>query len=220
MRQRILPNAVVLSALVVIGTGADGVPAGDGPWEGALRYAVTNGGGEPAADMPNLGIFVRRSVGERWRFAAALDKVEFDFEGPANYLGLEQDFDQLKTVDAKVQGFMVSGWAERAFGRKAARFGWFVRGGIGFSSTSADDARGPLVGGGSFDITTDTGLDIVPSVGAGMRWALGRSWGLELEARVDHHFADWSVEDRVSGAKATIGSFTAPGAGISVTRRF
>lgn len=217
MRISLVVAAVLTAALMIPTPGL--AAADDSRWEGGFRYSVLNGGGKPAADMPNLGLVGHYSFGSSWRIGFAVDKVEFDFEGPVEYLGLQQDA-AVPTVDSKVSGVLVSAWARQDRPLGARRASWFWSAGLGVSSASAKDARGPLAGGGSFDVQTDTGTDFIATGAAGIRWRLSQNWRLDVAARVDHHLADWTIVDRVSGRTASVGSFTAPGAHVGFFRRF
>ena len=184
-----------------------------------LRYAMLVAGGEPANDMPYVGVVFRYAVSEHWRIGAAVDKVEFDFEAPAVYFGLQQD-PSVPTIDSKIKGQQFSVWVDREYGKAPTRLRWFWSGGLGFTAPSASDASGPLEGGGSFDIQTDVGTEIIPTFAGGARWILGERWVFELAGRLDYHFADWTLRDQVSGTTATVGGYLAYGAQVSVAVRF
>lgn len=193
--------------------------ADDRRFDLGLRYSALHAGGSPAADVPYLGLVFRYAMNDRWTVAGALDKVEFDFESPAAHLGLQQDT-SVPTVDSKVEGTQLSVWIDRQYGKAPSRLRWFWNAGLGFTAPSASAARGPLQGGGTFDIQTDVGTEIIPTFAGGARWFLSERWLLELAGRLDHHFADWTVQDQVSGDRTTVGSYTTRGAHIVMAVRF
>jgi hypothetical protein len=78
-----------------------------------------------------------------------------------------------------------------------------VQAGAGFSLVEVDDVQGALLGGGSFEIETDAGTEILGSIGVGYRRRIGR-WRAELSARYDDHAADWELEDAPSGATGSV----------------
>ena len=184
-----------------------------------LRYTATSSGGDPAADIPNLGVVFRYRFSDNWLVGGAIDKVEFDFEDPASFLGLVQD-PAVPTRDSKIKGQLVSGWVEREIGEPSRKFKWYWSGGAGIASTRATDASGPLTSGGTFQIETETGPEIVASTGLGIRWDLGKHWRIDVTARVDHHLIDWTVTDGVSGATTTVDDFTAAGGSFLFSYRF
>ena len=184
-----------------------------------LRYTLMMAGGEPANDMPYVGLLFRYAMNDRWSIGASVDKVEFDFEAPAVYLGLQQD-SSIPTEDSKVKGQQFAVWVDRQYGKAPSHLRWFWSGGVGFTAPSASDARGPLEGGGTFDIQTDIGTEIIPSFAGGARWILDDRWVFELAGRLDYHVADWTLRDRVSGNTATVGGYLAYGAYVAVAVRF
>jgi hypothetical protein len=219
-----LRRGTVLASLAAI-LMALPAPAADEPeaahrrFELGLRYTLMMAGGEPANDMPYIGVVFRYAMNERWGIGAAVDKVEFDFEAPAGYLGLQQD-SSVPTEDSKIKGQQFSVWVDRQYGKAPSHLRWFWSGGLGFTSPSASDARGPLEGGGTFDIQTDVGTELIPTFAGGARWILGERWVFELAGRLDYHVADWTLRDQVSGNTATVGGYLAYGAHLAVAVRF
>jgi hypothetical protein len=59
----------------------------------------------------------------------------------------------------------------------------------------------------TFDVRTDAGSEVLASVGLGYRRRIGARWRLEALARYNHHFADWELEDQVSGATGSVGDY-------------
>ncbi|MEW6074471.1 MAG: hypothetical protein AB1726_17985 [Planctomycetota bacterium] len=176
-------------------------------WEIGGAGGVTLGDGEPANDLTTYGVFARRRLNDVWAARFALDRMSYDFERPAKLLGITQD-PGAEVVDAAATATTLSAWIERTFGGAESANEWFAGAGLGLSSVDVDDASGPVAGGGSFDIATDAGTEILASLDAGYRRALSAHWTLEGLLRVNQHFADWKVVDRVSGAEGTVDDYT------------
>jgi hypothetical protein len=170
--------------------------------------------GEPANDIPGFGLFGHYRMSDRWALGFGVDLTEYDFEQPAKLLGLTQD-PSVEVIDAKAEGTTFTVWAERTVGSA-----WFVGAGAGFASIDVPDARGPLAGGGTFDIATDGGTEIIATVLAGRRFRFGQHWGAELAAHAEQHFADWQIKDRVSGREGSIDDYTSYGAYGGLLFRF
>lgn len=186
-----------------------------------LRAVLTGGNGEPANDVPGGGAFGRWRLNDRWSLGLALDQASFDVEEPAGILGLAQlPEEQLSPIDVKAEATTVSAWAQRDYGREGGRASWFWGLGLGISTLDVPDATGPLLGGGTFDIRIEADTELLASASAGWRRELGRRWMLELAARADQHFADWTLTDRVSGRTATIDDWLAWGGHLGIGARF
>ena len=211
-----------LAAVLAAPAGAQDDPRFDDTrFDLGLRAVLTGGSGEPANDVPGGGAFGRWRFNDRWSLGLALDQASFDVEEPAGILGLPQlPEEQLSPIDVKAEATTVSAWAQRDYGREGGRASWFWGLGLGISTLDVPDATGPLLGGGSFDIRTEADTELLASASAGWRRELGRRWMLELAARVDQHFADWTLTDRVSGRTATIDDWLAWGGHFGIGARF
>lgn len=183
------------------------------------RGIVVTAGGEPANDIPSIGGFGRFRLNEAWLLGFSVDQAEYDFEVPTRVLGLAQPPEPAEVIDATVSSTMLSAWIEREHGQASSRtvFFWGVGGGIALPEV--DDATGPLAGGGVFDITTEASTEILASAFGGLRWRPGRFF-LEIAGRVDHHFSEWDVEDRVSGRTGTTEDYTGFGGHFGLGLRF
>jgi hypothetical protein len=170
-----------------------------------VRLGVAAADGEPANDMPGAGVIAHYSFGEDWRLGGALDYTEFDFEEPAKLLGIAQD-PGIEPVDALAESTAVRVWAERRFAGGAATSA-FIGAGLGVAFLDVPDVSGPRAGGGSFEIQTDAGTEILAFALAGVRRPFAERWYGEVGATLEHHQADWKVVDRVSGAQATVDGY-------------
>ena len=188
------------------------------PWTVGARVNVLTGSGEPSNDMIGSGIFVRREFSSRWALMAAADKAEYDFERPWLVLGLEQDA-SVETIDSSVDATAISVVIERRFG-PVGPTRWFAGLGAGTASVDVADVHGPLADGGTFDITTDGGSELLAIFEIGVQRDLGSLFSFEFVLRADHHFADWEVHDRVSGRTGAIDDYTGLGAHLGLGFRF
>lgn len=176
-------------------------------WELGYRGGTSLGQGEPANDLPiPASLFLRRQLDERWAIAAWLEHAAGDFETPAKVVGLVQD-PSVADIDADLSTWTLGLAGERtlAFFEHEARL--FAQFGAAVSMLDADDAQGPLAGGGTFDITTDPGSEFLATLGLGYRRPFARRWSFEALARYDHHFADWEVRDRLSGNTGSVDDY-------------
>lgn len=211
------PRSLVLLSLLPLAFPAAAAPA-EGPEFGA-RFNAVAAGGEPANDILSAGLFGRFRLNERWLLGVALDRAGFDFERPWKPMGLQQD-PAVEVIDASAEMTTLSVWAERELAPGGGRLRWFWTGGLGFASPDVDDVTGPLAGGGTFDITTDPGSEILLSASAGLRLPFAKRWGFDFQLRADHHLADWEVTDRTSGRRATLNDYTAFGTTLALSCRF
>ena len=208
-------RAALLAGLFVFGTAQ----AQDARFELGGRFNALVADGEPANDMLGGGVFGRYRLNERWRLGLAIDhSPEFDVERPSEFVGLPGD-PAFGDVDAKSTSTALLAWIERVYERPG-RLEWFWTVGGGLASVDVDDASGPLAGIGTYDITQDVGTEIIAAASAGLRFRLGARWALETALRLDQHFTDWTVTDRVSGRTGQLDDYLAQGAHFGFTYRF
>ena len=217
-----LPRARVtgIAALATFGLAfALASPAHAQRFDLGLRGSIMAADGEPANDLPGYGAFGRFRIGDRWAIGVSVDRTEYDFEQPARLLELRQD-PTLDPIDVVAEATVVGAWIQRNFGRPDGRFTTFLGAGVGFASVDVPDAVGPLEGGGTFDIATDAGTEVIASVLGGFNWRFAGPLFLELAAKVDQHFADWEVTDRVSGRTTRVDDYLAIGGYLALGLRF
>ena len=105
-----------------------------------------------------------------------------------------------------MSAFSILAWLERVY-RTSERSEWFWQIGPGISFVDVDDVGGPVQGGGTFDIKTDAGTEILGSVGGGYRRHSGK-WVTEIGARYDYHIADWELMDTVSSTSGSVDDYS------------
>lgn len=183
-----------------------------------VRAAATVANGKPANDILSAALFGHYRWSDRWALGFAIDSAAYDVERPAEIIGLRQD-PSVDVIDADAESTTVSAWVERLYS-PGGRTESFLGAGLGVASVDVLDASGPLAGGGTFDISTDAGTEVVVSIVGGWRLRMGSRLMLELGLRADDHFADWKLEDRVSGTKGTVDDYFTYGAQVGVLFRF
>lgn len=180
---------------------------------------VSVANGEPANDIPGFGVQVRYGWNERWAVGAALLRSEYDFETPAEIVGIAQS-SAVEPVDALAESTALQGWVERTFHPGAGATHWFVGAALAAASVDVPDVSGPRADGGQFDVRTDAGTEIIVTAFAGVRRAMGKRWYVEFRVHANQHLADWQVEDRVSGASGTIDDYASFGGQVAVGMRW
>jgi hypothetical protein len=92
--------------------------------------------------------------------------------------------------------------------------------GLGAASVDVPDVNGPTASGGQFDVHTEVSTEILLSGLAGVRRTFGESGYTEFLVHATQHFADWQVEDRISGASGPIDDYLSLGGQLAVGIRW
>lgn len=212
MRRLATPS--ILLSLLAAAPAVQAQP--DTRWELGPRAVVLNAGGEPANDLMGFGAALRWHLNDQWRLGFAVDSITGDFERPYEFVGLSSP----EEIDSTVDALVFSAWIERETGGPERRLRWYWNLGLGFASPDVEDVAGPLAGGGTFDISTDAGTEVLVGAGAGLRLRFGAGWNGEIGVRLDQHFADWEISDRVSGRTGAIDDYTTAGLILGLNYRF
>jgi len=213
--QNVWRTAVFLAVLIVAGTAQ----AQESKYEIGLRANVLLGDGVPANDILGAGVIGRYRLNNGWFIGAGLDVYDYDFERPWKLLDLRQD-PAVDTIDASADSTVFNGSIGRLFNETNHGFDWFWTLGIGFASANVDDVAGPTDADGTFDLTFDVGNEIHLMATLGSSYNFSESWSASFAARLEHHFMDVVITDRVSGATAKLDSQTPMGAYLSLNYRF
>lgn len=184
-----------------------------------LRANVLLGDGVPANDILGAGVIGRYRLNNGWFVGAGIDGYKYDFERPASILGIAQD-PNVDVIDAKADSTVLFGSFGRLYNETDRGFDWFWSLGLGFASPSVEDVSGPTDTGGTFDLTFDVGNEIHLMGTLGTSYNFSSRWSTSFAARVEHHFMDVLVTDRVTGATAKIDSQSPVGAYLSLNYRF
>ena len=208
---------VAVFAVLVLMTGVSS--AQDAKFEIGLRGGVLLGDGVPANDILGFGAIGRYRLNDGWFIGAGIDTYAFDYERPWRILGLEQDPD-VDTIDASADSTVFNGSIGRLYNETDHGFDWFWTLGLGFASVSIDDVVGPTDTGGTFDLTFDAANEIHLMASLGSSYNFSEKWSTSFAARVEHHFMDVLITDRVSGNTAQLDSQSPIGAYLSLNYRF
>lgn len=205
---------VLLATLVMLQATAAVADADRRQWEIGLRLDAMTAGGVPSNDIMGFGVYGRYHLTPRWKIGFALDSVTGDFEKPYEQIGISSPAE----LDSQQDTLIASSWFEGEYGKEAGRIRWFWMAGLGLGSPSVDDLTGPTTSGGTFDITTEAGTEFLVSGGGGFKCRIGERWRFELALKIDRHFADWKLTDRVSGRTGTLEDYTTKGlyAGLTI----
>jgi len=216
-------NLFILMMIIVIGIcGVATISCAQDLYDQKFQIGVRGGtflgDGEPTNDLPAVGIYGRYNWSEKWHLGLSLDYLSGDFERPYEILGIVAD-----ELDSDLTNIIISIWAEREFvpgGKKLQKLRPYIAGGFGIGLVDFDDLKGPVSGGGQFDITTDGGTEYIPALAVGLRYLFGQRWEAEIAGRYSYHFADWEVEDRVSGKSDSIDNYSTWGFYFGLGFRF
>lgn len=180
------------------------------------RFGIILADGEPANDMMMYGVYGRYRLRPNWHWGFGVDFLSFDFERPYRVLGLQSTVEN----DAPASNTVIHTSLEYELRRGSPNWVPFILGGIGVGIVDVDDVRGDLLGGGTYDITTDGGTEVIPMVGVGLRYLLGNRFAAELGFRAQYHIGGWDVVDRTSGRKGSVDDYLAYGAYAGLVFRF
>ena len=147
------------------------------------RFGVFAADGEPANDMMMYGVYGRYRLRPNWHWGFGVDFLSFDFERPYRLLGLYSTVEN----DASASNTIIHTSLEYELGRDSSNWVPFLLGGIGVGIVDVDDVQGNILAGGTYDIATDGGTEIIPMVGAGLRYRFGNRFAAELGIRAQYH---------------------------------
>ena len=208
-------TAAILAIVLVSGISY----AQDSKMDIGLRANVLLGDGIPNNDVLGLGVIGRYRLNNGWFVGAGIDMYEYDFERPASVLGIKQD-PNADVIDATTESTVLFGSFGRLYNETDHGFDWFWSLGLGFASPSVEDISGPTDTGGTFDLTFDVGNEIHLMGTLGTSYNFSKRWSTSFAARVEHHFMDVLITDRVTGTTAKIDAETYTGAYLSLNYRF
>ncbi len=186
-------------------------------YELSARANIVGGNGTPSNDILGIGIILHRKLSDDWYLGFGLDIApEFDVETPNDELGI----DSVSETDALGDMYLFTVVAERRY--MLASEGWtgFWNLGAGVAYVDVDDADGGVEGGGRFDIKIDADTEYVLIGSVGALQQLGEHWSARYEATAEQHFADWDIEDKVSGRTDSYDDYTVVGVRIGLNYRF
>ena len=186
-------------------------------YELSARGNIVGANGTPSNDILGIGFILHRKLSDDWYLGFGLDIApEFDVERPNE----ELDIKSVSETDALGTMYMFTVVAERRYMLKSEGWIGFWNLGAGIADIDVDDADGDVAGGGRFDIKIDADTEyvLIGSVGALQR--LGEHWSARYEATLEQHFADWEIEDRVTGRTDSYDDYTVYGLRVGFNYRF
>ncbi|MCH9004353.1 MAG: hypothetical protein IH838_03585 [Proteobacteria bacterium] len=188
-------------------------------YEVGLRANVLLGDGVPANDILGLGVIGRLNLRDGWFAGVALDRYNYDFERPSLIVGIPQD-PGVSVIDASASNTVLSGFVGRHYGDSSQGFDWFLTAGLGVGFPDVDDTSGPTASGGTFDLTFDAKTEIQLMGTLGTSYHFTPIWSVTFAARVEHHFMDIRITDRISGSTGKVDSQSPVGAYLSINYSF
>jgi len=209
---------ILFTGLLFLGSVSPGFGQ-ESQWEFSVRGNVMQSDGVPASDVFGIGVISRYYLNDGWFAGAALDTTEFNFEQPSAILGIPQD-PAAEAVDAASSNTIFSAFMGRQYGDMSKGFDWFWTAGLGVGFPDVEDVTGPVDGGGTFDITTNSGTEIHLITSLGTSYHFSSEWSATFTAQVEQHFRDHRITDRISNSTTTIDSQRPVGLSISLNRRF
>lgn len=207
--------AVLLSIFFLVSTAY----CDEAEYEVGLRANVLLGDGIPANDILGFGVIGRYQLRDGWIAGAAFDTYDYDFERPSLVLGIAQD-PAVKDIDASASNTVLSGFFGRHYGDSSRGFDWFWTAGLGIGFPDVDDISGPTDMGGTFDLTFDAKTEIHLMGTLGTSYHFTPAWSATFAARLEHHFMDIQITDRVSGSTRKVDSQSPVGAYLSINYSF
>jgi hypothetical protein len=209
-------TAIAIFAMCLLSLPAH---AEESKFEIGLRANVLLGDGIPANDILGVGVIGRYGLNDGWFIGYGLDMYDYDYERPASYLGIGQDPNE-DVIDAAADATVFNGSIGRLYNQTNRGFDWFWTLGVGYSLANVEDVSGPTDTGGTFDLTFDVSNEIHLMATLGSSFNFSESWSASFAARLEHHFMDVLVTDRVTGETAKIDSQSPVGAYLSLNYRF
>lgn len=212
-------NVQRIALFVILISSISAAYSQESQYQIGLRGNVLLGDGVPANDILGFGVVGRYYLRDGWFAAAALDTYSYDFERPSKIVGIPQD-PAVKDIDASANNTVLSGFAGRRYGDSRRGFNWFWMAGLGVGFPDVDDVSGPTASGGTFDLTFDAKTEVHISGSLGTSYHFTPAWSVTFAARVEHHFMDIQITDRVTDSTASVNSQSPIGAYLSVNYGF
>jgi hypothetical protein len=157
----------------------------------------------------------RYHVRDGWFVAFSLDSYKYDIDDPLGLLGNPQPGVGLPVRSAV---FATALGKNQQLGETG--LDWFWNAGIGVGFASVSSQSGVDDNGVQYDLHTDAGTEIHMSATLGAALHLTPRWTLVGASRVEHHFVDLQIAERVSDQLYTVESLTPIGVFLSMNYRF
>lgn len=194
--------------------------AQEGDMSLGLYGNIVGSSGEPSNDVLGIGLIGNYQLKDNWFVDIEFIHSEADFERPWKVVGIVQDETTEKTIDALYTSTLIMAQMGQNINSGSNSYDYYWSAGLGFHTIDVDDVSGPVLGGGTFTITTDAGTETIIGGKLGIKQHLSDSWSMNYALRIDYHLADWTVTDTVSSTTAKISDYATYGALIGVQKKF
>ena len=209
-----MTRIAIATAVALVSTPRFAAATEARPWSAGYRFELLTADGRPANDMMGSGAFLRYPISADWLVEGAVSYYEYDFEDPQRILGFAGTL--VEDADSRTRSTVVSMRMERSWKCRFELLLPLAFAGLGMGYAVVDDRSG-AADGRRFDIDSEGGIETIPACGVGVRY-VRNGWSADAGVKMERHFADWNLKDRLSGAEGEVGSYTSWGcwAGLSV----
>lgn len=192
--------------------------------EGEISFGlfgnIVGSSGKPSNDVLGIGLIGNYQLKDKWFIDIELIHSEADFERPWKTLGIVQDETTEKTIDAVYTSNLLMAQIGQNMSSGSSSFDYYWSAGLGFNSMDVETVSGPVLGGGTFNITTDTRTETIIGGKLGIKQHLSDNWSMNYALRADYHLADWTVTDTISNTTTKIEDYTTYGMLIGAQMKF
>ena len=176
--------------------------------------------GEPSNDVLGFGLIGSYHLKDEWFIDVELIQSEADLERPWKVLGIVQDETAVKTIDAIYDATLIMAHVGQNLRSDSDSYVFYWSAGVGIQTVDVEDVTGPVLGGGTFNITTDVSTETIIGGKLGIKQHLSDKWSMNYALRMDYHIADWTVTDTVSTTTTKIDNYLTKGVLIGVEMKF
>ncbi len=173
---------------------------------------------EPIHDLHGFGVFGRTQLDGGREIGMGIDALSDTLDDPAEALGLETSSGSPPSAD--VNADVISVWVRQNFNIESPSLTPFALAGLALSSIHMENHRGQLTDGTAYDLRTNAGTEHVFLIGGGVQFRLFRAIEAEAGLRAEYHLANWTIEDRVSGAYVAADDYFTLAAHVGLSMAF
>ncbi len=213
---------MLIAALVTHAVRAAEISASNAPdpdFALGVRSGVQLSNQSPIEDLSGLGVVGRIQLAKNREFGLGIDVLSDDIDDPAGEIGLALP-DGARHPSTEIMADVISVWGQQNFDVESARFRPFALIGLALSSIHMDTHKGQLADGTQYDLRTNAGTEHIFMAGGGVRLRLAGRLELETAIRGEYHLANWTIEDRVSGAYVASDDYPALAAYLGLSAEF
>ena len=156
--------------------------------------------------LAGYGLTGRLQLDQNREIGFGIDMLSQTLADPAGTLGL-QESEGHSHPKGVLMANVLSVWGQQNFDLVFDRLQPFLLAGLGLASIDLEKHKGRLDDGTEFDLRTNAGTEHLFMAGGGVRSRLVGKLEFELAARGEYHLANWTLEDRVSGAYIAVSDY-------------